>query len=82
MTQSVINRTDPLMNPMHIVILHEKLGKTREDRYIVNIAEALRYCEHSVTIVTSYVDLYDCLPELNVSFRNVFTKILQRMLLD
>lgn len=68
MTQSVVSRADSLINPMHVVILHEKLGKTREDRFMVNIAQGLRYCDHSVTFLTSYFDPYDCLPELNVGF--------------
>lgn len=67
MTQSVVSRADSLLNPMHVVIFHEKLGKTREDRYVANLAQALRYCDHTVTILTSYFDPYDCLPELDVS---------------
>lgn len=51
----------------HVVILREKLLKTKEDRYIVNIAEALRNSGHNITILTSQFDPIDCLPELDVS---------------
>lgn len=67
MTQRVASRTDLLINPMHVVILHETLGKTREDRYMVNIAEALRYYDHSVTILTSRFNPFDCFLQLDVS---------------
>lgn len=53
--------------PSHVVILREKLLKTKEDRYIVNIAEALRHSGHHVTILTSEFHPVDCLPELDVS---------------
>lgn len=67
MSQSVVSRAESLINPMHVVILHERLGKSREDRYMVNIAEALRYCDHTVTFLTTRFDPYECLPELDVS---------------
>lgn len=51
----------------HVVFLHEKLEKTREDRYIVDLMESLRKYQHAVTILTSYFNPLDCLPELHVS---------------
>lgn len=51
----------------HVVFLREKLLRTKEDRYIVNMAEALRHSGHGVTILTSEFDPNDCLPELDVS---------------
>lgn len=72
MTHSVVSRSNLLVNPMHVVILHETLGKTREDRYMVNIAEALRYCDHTVTFLTTKCTPYDCLPQLHVSVKLYF----------
>lgn len=69
MTQSVVSRADLLTNPMHVVVLHESFGKTREDRYMVNIAEALQYSDHFVTVMTGNLNPYDCLLELDVSVK-------------
>lgn len=69
MTSEVLTRDSQTSQGYHVVIIREKLEKTREDRYIVSIAEALKKSGHYVTILTSYFDRNDCLPELEVNIK-------------
>lgn len=71
MVESVASRAESLINPIHVVILRQRLGKRREDRYMINLAEALRYYDHSVRFLTSYFDPGNCLGEVEVSVGSV-----------
>lgn len=67
MTSEVLVRDSETTQGYHVVIMREKLEKTREDRYIVSIAEALKKSGHFVTILTTSFNRNDCLPELEVN---------------
>lgn len=54
--------------PHHIVFLHRKFRRRSADRYIVDLAMALKNAGHKVTIFTSELDQQDCLEETNPLF--------------
>lgn len=50
-----------------IIILHDRIAKRREDRYIVNFAQCLESSGFQVTVLTSEVDeKNNCLDDIKV----------------
>ncbi|XP_017772904.1 PREDICTED: alpha-1,3/1,6-mannosyltransferase ALG2-like, partial [Nicrophorus vespilloides] len=50
---------------IHVVFLHNKLRKRAEDRYLIDVAIALKEAGHRVTIYTSEFDQSNCFDEVN-----------------
>lgn len=49
------------------VFVHRKLARRPEDRYVVDLAMALKNQNHKVSVMTSELDANSCLEEVNVS---------------
>ncbi|XP_022918656.1 alpha-1,3/1,6-mannosyltransferase ALG2-like [Onthophagus taurus] len=57
-------RADFDRNKCHVVFMHNKLRRRKDDRYIVDLANGLKDHGHKVTILTTEVDRNNCFPEL------------------
>lgn len=68
-TTIVTSRQDT--TPRHIVFLHRKFRRRSADRYIVDLAMALKAAGHKITMLTSEIDHQDTLEEVNVSPNNI-----------
>lgn len=54
-----------------VIIFHEKLGRRKIDRYIINIALAYQKLGHKVRILTSQYERHDCITDIRVFIFNI-----------
>lgn len=71
-SETTLQGKTPPHSIYHIVFLHRCLRKRSEDRYIVDLAMALKNSGHRVTFFTSDLDSSDCLEEVNVRTFNTY----------
>lgn len=59
----------------HAVLIRHKLLKRQEDRYMLNIAMALRHLGFYVTILTSDCNRKECLSGFEVVFSSILLMV-------